>query len=373
MLSEIVKINGILIVFICLLLSSFLLVTRSPNRRANALFAGFLTLLAIDVSAWVITNPNFSGSWLDALRVAFTLLQMPLFLGFILAMLFNQSGWRWLYLLHGLPFLSALILTMPGPQLGLAGETELGVYLVDAEATLVLSMISAQYYLYIIVAIFYLLQFRRVFHTHYSGSQSRTFNWLCSLVAISLITSTLSAIKSLFSTPTTENIFLALQLTASFITLTVVSGFTLAALIMPELFRSVDRKLVKVAAQFSNNDHAKAKEESSLKIAITDFMEKHKPFLRQDLTLQELAKLLKISPHKLSVTINSEFDETFFNFVNRYRVAYAQKALLNFPSRGVTEIFYDAGFSSKSSFNTAFRKITGNTPSAYRKLHLNSH
>lgn len=368
MLSEIVKINGILIVFVCLLLSSFLLFARSPNRLANIFFAGFLSLLAIDVLGWVIADPSFSGSWLDVFRVTLGLLQMPLFLGFILTMLFGQFAWRWQRIFHTLPFLCALVLTLPGPQFGLSANTDLGSYLVGHEVALVLGMMNIQYYLYMAVAAFYLFQFRRAFQAHYSGAQSRTFQWLCCLVAVSLATSSLSNIKSFFSTPETETIFLALQLTASFTTLGVVSGFTLTALLMPEIFRSVDRKLMRVAAHLA--DASDSKEESQLKLSIISLMQQHKPFLRQDLTLQQLADLLKISPHKLSATINTEFSETFFNFVNRYRITYAQEILLSNPSRGITEIFYDAGFSSKSSFNTAFRKNTGNTPSAYRKSHL---
>lgn len=368
MLANMVALNGTLVVFVCVLLSSFLLLARSSNRVANTFFAGFLLLLAIDVLGWVISDPRFSGSWLDAFRVATVLLQMPLYLGFILAMLFHKFNWRWHYVLQGLPFLVALLLTAEGQQLALLGEPVLEGYLLEREAGLVFAMIDLQYYLYIAVAVFYLFQFRRISHTYYSGAQSKTFMWLCSLVGVSLLANVLNTIKSLAATPQSEGLFQVMQLLMSFTTLAVVSGFILSALLMPELFRSVDKGLVNVAEHFT--DDKPERHESHLKETISDFMYQHQPYLRQDLSLQELASLLGVSQHKLSVVINSEFGDTFFNFVNRYRVAYVQSVLVSKPSRGITEIFYDAGFSSKSSFNTAFRKITGTTPSAFRKLHL---
>ena len=125
---------------------------------------------------------------------------------------------------------------------------------------------------------------------------------------------------------------------------------------------------MKVAKHFRSDDSQN--NESDLKSKIDAFMQQERPFLRQDLTLFDLATLLEIRQSALSTLINTEFNETFFNFVNRYRVAYVQQMLIDKPSRGITEIFYDAGFSSKSSFNTAFRKVVGTTPSAYRKSEM---
>jgi len=43
------------------------------------------------------------------------------------------------------------------------------------------------------------------------------------------------------------------------------------------------------------------------------------------------------------------------------------KALLALPSRSVTEIALDLGFSETSSFSAAFRKLTSQTPTEYRR------
>lgn len=101
-------------------------------------------------------------------------------------------------------------------------------------------------------------------------------------------------------------------------------------------------------------------------------MEKKKMYLDPDLRLAKLAKLLNISSHQLSQIINSELGKTFPDFVNAYRVKEVQKMIQNnqYPSFSILGIAYEAGFNSKSSFNKAFKKETGVTPSDYKLQNL---
>ena len=60
--------------------------------------------------------------------------------------------------------------------------------------------------------------------------------------------------------------------------------------------------------------------------------------------------------------------QNFFDYVNNYRVEEFKK-LVNDPAKKDDKLIflaYDAGFNSKSTFNTAFKKFTGQTPSDYR-------
>ena len=57
--------------------------------------------------------------------------------------------------------------------------------------------------------------------------------------------------------------------------------------------------------------------------------------------------------------------ENFSRYVNGFRVRHAQRALLE-TDLPITEVMFDAGFVSKSSFNTEFRRVVGQTPSQYR-------
>ncbi|NQY13164.1 MAG: AraC family transcriptional regulator [Henriciella sp.] len=55
--------------------------------------------------------------------------------------------------------------------------------------------------------------------------------------------------------------------------------------------------------------------------------------------------------------------------MNGHRIEYAQDLLLQHPSQSILDILLESGFNSKSSFNTAFKKKVGITPSAFRKRH----
>lgn len=86
------------------------------------------------------------------------------------------------------------------------------------------------------------------------------------------------------------------------------------------------------------------------------------------LTLSRLAKRLGVSPNELSQAINQMAGLRFNDFVNATRVEEA-KVLLASPARSsqtILDIAYEVGFNSKSTFNAAFAKMTGSTPSQFR-------
>ena len=102
--------------------------------------------------------------------------------------------------------------------------------------------------------------------------------------------------------------------------------------------------------------------------SILAYMDKHKPYLNADLSLTELARKLKLNRNQLSHLINTHTQENFYTFVNTYRVAEV-KQLLTSPKHQhytILTLAYEAGFSSKSSFNRIFKNITGSTPSEYQ-------
>ena len=98
-------------------------------------------------------------------------------------------------------------------------------------------------------------------------------------------------------------------------------------------------------------------------------MKQEKPYLDSELTLLELAGTLNVSPHNLSEAINTQLQQTFFDFVNQYRVEQVKKDLADPQKQHLTflALALEAGFNSKSSFNTIFKKHAEMTPSEYRK------
>lgn len=108
-----------------------------------------------------------------------------------------------------------------------------------------------------------------------------------------------------------------------------------------------------------------------LEAALVALMEGAHPYRQGDLTLQELADRLGASPHNLTEVVNTRLGQSFYDFVNGYRVREAQARLTDpaFAHWTVLAIGLEAGFNSKSSFHAAFKRHAGQTPSAYREAH----
>ena len=100
-----------------------------------------------------------------------------------------------------------------------------------------------------------------------------------------------------------------------------------------------------------------------------DLMEKEKLYKNPDLTLPMLAKKLKLSANTLSYVLNGYRGQSFYSFVNSYRLedVVAMMRDPKFDDKSVLELLYEAGFKSKSTFNPIFKKWAGKTPSEYRK------
>ena len=92
-------------------------------------------------------------------------------------------------------------------------------------------------------------------------------------------------------------------------------------------------------------------------------------FLDPELSLAGLGKLLNISPQKTSEIINQCAGVNFNDFINQLRINEAKKRLLDndYAHLNISSIAYDVGFNSLSSFNYAFKKFIGQTPSSFRK------
>ena len=110
-------------------------------------------------------------------------------------------------------------------------------------------------------------------------------------------------------------------------------------------------------------------EASELKAALVGAMEREHLYQNSELTLADLAERLDTTPHKLSEVLNSQLEQTFYDFVNGYRVKEVQRRIADGSTTHlkILAVAMDAGFASKSTFNAVFRQHTGLTPSAYRE------
>lgn len=102
---------------------------------------------------------------------------------------------------------------------------------------------------------------------------------------------------------------------------------------------------------------------------LNDLIIKEELYLDLELNLGKLAKKLGISSHQLSYVINKGYNQNFYSYINKFRIEKAKKLLLNkeLDRYSIIGIAFESGFNSKTSFNTLFKKITGMTPSEFKK------
>lgn len=84
--------------------------------------------------------------------------------------------------------------------------------------------------------------------------------------------------------------------------------------------------------------------------------------------VNEIAKIVSLSTPAFCRYFKKQTNMTFTDFVNNYRINQARIFLLKESS--ITEVCFMVGFESLSYFNKLFKKYVGETPSEFRKRHL---
>lgn len=102
-------------------------------------------------------------------------------------------------------------------------------------------------------------------------------------------------------------------------------------------------------------------------------MRQHGLHRDSELDLGRLSERSGWSPNYISQALNQQLGQNFFEFVNGFRIADAEHCLAD-PGdpRSVLDIALACGFGSKSTFNTVFKRMTGLTPTAFRRRALTS-
>ncbi|MFA6505273.1 MAG: helix-turn-helix domain-containing protein [Treponemataceae bacterium] len=88
---------------------------------------------------------------------------------------------------------------------------------------------------------------------------------------------------------------------------------------------------------------------------------------RSALDLRSLAAIIKVPPYRLSIYFNNRLNTSFPTWLNALRIKCVQRKILEEPGRAIFDIALEAGYNSKSSFNTHFSRIVGMSPSEYRR------
>lgn len=96
-------------------------------------------------------------------------------------------------------------------------------------------------------------------------------------------------------------------------------------------------------------------------------MEEKQPYLDPEITISKLGEILNVRAELLSKVLNSQLNQNFFDFINKYRVDEFKNQCISKANShlSIMGIAYNCGFNSKASFYRAFKKFEGLSPSAY--------
>ncbi|SMG13717.1 Helix-turn-helix domain-containing protein [Marivirga sericea] len=339
---------GLISVFLLLLLSSFLLFNKSPNRVGNVLFAAFLLITCLDISGQVLGDFYRNHGWINKLRLALAFLQMPLLYFYVRRACFSDFKLKPKLIWHSLPFFVFLLIFT---FFGIEQKLEIGYVII----------LQLQYYLYF-VAIFLLLRKYRKIHDQFHSLQSATYQWLMTASILLVFSNTIVLLRGGFEAMNDFQRFPELNIAVALMGLLVISWFVLKTMRNPELFTKVNE----IKASSRKNTIAEEEQMQHQQEKLHRYMLVNKPYLEEALSLQELSQSTQIPMKRLSLLINQKIGKHFFDYVNAYRIEDA-KSLLKETDFTIQQVMYEVGFNSKSSFNTAFKKITSQTPSAFRK------
>jgi AraC-like DNA-binding protein len=348
-----------------------LIMMKSPNLRANRFLGVLYFSFSISISHFFLLRTGLYYDLPHLIRVAFPSLFLfgPLFYFYVRILTDRSTRLRAIHLLHLLPFLITVLLSLPFYLSSVEAKLDYLENISDMEGVH-LGMIMGGVQLFHIFA--YVVAIRKILRRYdqrikQTKSSIERINlrwlWLCTAFFIGVfgLIFVLIVLQAL-GVPTLEFYGIAIPIAVSFI----IYFMGYLGLRQPEIFSaSEETGSGKKYARSTLSPERAAQQLEKLQAFMTD----NKPYLESELTLTRLAEQLDVPPHHLSQMLNESLSQNFFDFVNSYRVEEA-KQLLQVPDKSaytVLALAEEAGFNSKTAFNTAFKRFTGETPTEYRK------
>jgi len=117
--------------------------------------------------------------------------------------------------------------------------------------------------------------------------------------------------------------------------------------------------------KYKKSQLAEADKEKYIK-QIDQLMFEKELFKREDLKLKDVADMIYLPVYLLSQVINEQRGQTFRDYLNEFRIKEALRVLEKSHHQfTIDSIAYESGFNSRSSFYSAFKKITSMTPTEF--------
>jgi len=207
--------------------------------------------------------------------------------------------------------------------------------------------------------------------SYFSNIQDKDLSWLRWSIMVLFLALLVSAFQLFLPSSVTEQAFLKLiSLTFEF---GWIAAFSILAIKQKTIYQStkeiglvLESSKLKEPVKYSRSQIS---EEDSLRIQhkLINAMEVEFLYRDSNLTLRSLSDATGISENRISQVFTTKIQLGFYDFVNSWRIKDACIKMKK-TNDTILDIAYAVGFNSRSTFNTAFKKHTGQTPSKYRNL-----
>lgn len=341
-----------------------LLSLKKGNVRANRILASLLFLLALGIALATLYQTNYILAIPHLAEVAAPLgfLYPPVFYLYVKAMTSDRLSFR-KQAFHFVPFVMCVVYLVP---FYLQNAESKNVYLLapptdlPSSSAIISLLILLQELIYIVLTLTLVAKHSTKIKHSFSSIEKVNLAWIRNIVLGFILVSVIYVFLETYESPVKSIYLVPFSLTIMIYVL----GYK--GLKQPSVFYEEQNSVLakKYRKSGLGTEQAEKYREKLLR-----FVETEQPFTKNDLTLRQLAGDLSISPNHLSQLLNEKLNQSFFDFINKYRIEEAKKRLLDPRKTHLTilAIAYDVGFSSKSVFNSAFKKHTQMTPIEFRK------
>ena len=145
-----------------------------------------------------------------------------------------------------------------------------------------------------------------------------------------------------------------------------ISYISFMAYVRPNIF-SLKINLINSSLNKYKNSGLTPALSNELRLDLIQLLNENKIYKENNITLDILSQKLGTTRHNASQIINEHFQINFFELINRFRIEEAKELLErdSFRNLNIISIAYEVGYNNKVTFNKAFKKETGLTPTQY--------
>lgn len=349
---------------------------RGP-RRANRIVAAFLLSIAVALFA---DGLRMGDQWQQWPRLFVALSATPFLFGPLLWLYVEtltdaDYRLRAVHLVHAVPWLLNLLLLVPVlrlPTADLVAALQAGLQATQENVNLLALAKGASLFGYALYAWLRLRRWQRRMLDRFSNLDRINLRWLAGLLAAVVAVAAVVLLYLLGLSPRSGPVWMA-ETAISLVLTALVLATGLLALRQPQIFSGAEpagpgtpRETEGAAGSPKPRRNLAAENVPRLRSRLDRLMREEALHRDRDLSLAQLASALSASPHQVSELLNTELGCTFYDYVNRHRVEAVQHRLRAEPEATVLDLALEAGFNNKATFNKAFRRVAGCTPSEWR-------